>query len=225
MAKNDNRCAGAVDRDVPWRVIPVKSAPQDPSDEALIMRYQGGDQAALGTLIERHKVPMYNFFLRQLKDRHLAEDLVQELFVRLVRKASTFKHESRFTTWAYTIARNLCIDHMRKQSLRRHASLDARTTPDGPSLGERIADESPERATERRAVNIDIGARVSEAVDALPPEQREVFLLRQLAGIPFRQIAAITGVSENTTKSRMRYALERLQHALADYADHAKDPK
>jgi RNA polymerase sigma-70 factor (ECF subfamily) len=192
------------------------------SNEVLMMRYQTGDRDALATLVLRHKTPMYNFFLRQLRDRCLAEDMVQDLFVKLVRKAGTFKHEARFTTWVYAIARNLCIDQMRKLSLRRHPSLDARTAPDGPTLGERVADEHPTTAADRSAVSADIASRVTTAVEALPAEQREVFLLRQLAGVPFKEIANITGVSENTAKSRMRYALERLQTALCDYEDYAR---
>ncbi len=196
--------------------------PNELSDEVLMMRYQTGDHSALALLVKRHKTPMFNFFLRQLRDRNLAEDMVQDLFVKLVRKAGTFKHESRFTTWAYTVARNLCIDQLRKLSLRRHRSLDARTTPDGPTLGERVADDRPEAEADRSAVSADIATRVTRAVEDLPAEQREVFLLRQQAGVPFKEIARITGVSENTAKSRMRYALERLQTALAEYEDYAR---
>ena len=200
----------------------MSARPDELSDEVLMMRYQTGDQSALSILVARHKRPMFNFFVRQLHDRTLAEDMVQDLFVKLVRKASTFKHEARFTTWAYTVARNLCIDQMRKLSLRRHRSLDARATPDGPTLGDRVPDEHPEAEADRSAVSADIASRVTKAVEALPAEQREVFLLRQLAGVPFKEIAKITGVSENTAKSRMRYALERLQTALSEYEDYAR---
>lgn len=200
----------------------MSARPNELSDEVLMMRYQNGDNGALAILVKRHKTPMFNFFLRQLRDRNLAEDMVQDLFVKLVRKAGTFKHEARFTTWAYTVARNLCIDQLRKLSLRRHRSLDARTAPDGPTLGERVVDDRPEAETDRSAVSTDIATRVTRAVEDLPAEQREVFLLRQQAGVPFKEIAKITGVSENTAKSRMRYALERLQTALAEYEDYAR---
>ena len=92
----------------------------------------------------------------------------------------------------------------------------------GATLSERIADNRPESSAERTAVSADIGARVNRALDALPAEQREVFLLRQLGQVPFKDIAEITGVSENTVKSRMRYALERLQEALIEYEDLAR---
>ena len=166
------------------------------SDEALMIRHQRGDRTAFATLVRRHQTAIFNFALRQLRIRSTAEDVVQETFVRVVQNAAEFKHEARFVTWLYTIARNLCIDHLRKGALRKHPSLDeARSGAegDGPTLGEQTADE-----------------------------QREVFLMREVANLPFKEIAEITNVPENTVKSRMRYALERLQAALSDYEEYAR---
>ena len=188
-------------------------------------RYQRGDLTALASLVERHKTPLFNFVLRQLRTPPAAEDLVQEVFVRVIESASSFKHEAKFTTWAYTIARNLCIDHLRKASHRRHASLDQRDRSepsDGPTLGEQIADLHPRASTERAAASSEIQVKVAAAVEALPGEQREVFLLRHVANLPFQEIALITGTPENTVKSRMRYALERLQEALTDFEEYAR---
>ena len=189
-----------------------------------MLQFQGGDRPAFSTLVRRHKTPIYNFILRKVRSPTAAEDLPQDLFVRVVQKAATFKHEARFTTWAYSIARNLCIDHLRKMSLRRHPSLDQASgrDPSGATLGERVADDHPSAAADRRATSVDIGERIVTAVDGLPPEQREVFLLRQLGKVPFKDIAKMTGVPENTVKSRMRYALERLQDALCEYEDYAR---
>ncbi len=194
------------------------------TDETLMMQFQGGDRLALAELVRRHKTPVYNFILRQVRSKPTAEDLTQDVFVRVVQSAASFKHEARFTTWVYSIARNLCIDHLRKMSLRRHPSLEQPRGQDegGTPLGERIADEHPSASAERRVMSADIGARVVAAVESLPPEQREVFLLRQMGKVPFKDIAKMTGVPENTVKSRMRYALERLQEALSDYEEYAK---
>jgi RNA polymerase sigma-70 factor, ECF subfamily len=188
------------------------------------MRFQGGDRSAFAVLVRRHKTSIFNFILRQVRQQTTAEDLTQDVFVRVVQNAATFKHEARFTTWAYSIARNLCIDHLRKMSLRRHPSLDQTSgrDQDGPTLGERVADEHPSAAADRQVMGSDIAQRIVAAVEALPPEQREVFLLRQLAKVPFKEIAKMTGVPENTVKSRMRYALERLQDALCEYEDYAR---
>lgn len=197
---------------------------EEVTDEVLMMRFQSGDRAAFVTLVRRHKTAIYNFVLRQVRVGSVAEDLVQDVFVKVVQNAADFKHEARFTTWAYAIARNLCIDHLRKMTHRRHPSLDqaASGDDDGPTLGERMADTRPETSAERTAIGEDIGRRITAAVERLPPEQREVFLLREIGNVPFKDIAEITGVPENTVKSRMRYALERLQEALAEYEDYAR---
>jgi RNA polymerase sigma-70 factor (ECF subfamily) len=194
----------------------------DPPDETLMLRYQQGERAAFAQLVRRHQSPLYNFALRQVRIAQVAEDVVQESFVRVVQNAADFKHEARFTTWVYTITRNLCIDYLRKRALRKHPSLDESRGEegDGPTLGEKTAD--PRASVEREATGTELKERIARAVDSLPDEQREVFLMRELSNLPFKEIAEITGVPENTVKSRMRYALERLQEALAEYEDHAR---
>ena len=195
---------------------------KDPPDETLMLRYQQGDRAAFAQLVRRHQMPLYNFALRQVRVPQVAEDVVQEAFVRVVQNAVDFKHEARFTTWVYTITRNLCIDQLRKRALRKHPSLDESRGEegDGPTLGEQTAD--PRASVEREATGTELKERIALAVDTLPDEQREVFLMRELSNLPFKEIAEITGVPENTVKSRMRYALERLQEALAEYEDYAR---
>jgi RNA polymerase sigma-70 factor (ECF subfamily) len=193
------------------------------SDEALMIRYQRGERSAFAQLVRRHQTPLYNFALRQLGAPQQAEDVVQEAFVRVVQNASEFKHEARFTTWVYTITRNLCIDQMRKRALRRHPSLDeARpgSDGDGPTLGEQTADSRA--SVEREATGTELKERIAKAVETLPEEQREVFLMREVSNLPFKEIAEIVGVPENTVKSRMRYALERLQQALCEYEEYAR---
>ena len=194
----------------------------DPPDEALMLRYQQGDRAAFAALVRRHQSPLFNFALRQVRTPELAQDIVQETFVRVVQKATDFKHEARFTTWVYTITRNLCIDHLRKGALRKHPSLDESRGEEGegPTLGEQTAD--PRANVEREATGTELKTRILRAVDKLPDDQREVFLMREVSNLPFKEIADITGVPENTVKSRMRYALERLQEALAEYEDYAR---
>ena len=191
-----------------------------------MVRFQRGDRTAFAALVRRHQKPLYNFAFRQLGAQSAAEDVVQDAFVRVVQSAADFKHEARFTTLVYTITRNLCIDQMRKRALRRHASLDdARPgrggeEGEGPTLGEQTADTRA--SVEREATGTELKERIAKAVDALPEDQREVFLLRELSNLPFKEIAEITGVPENTVKSRMRYALERLQQALSEYEEYAR---
>lgn len=200
---------------------PLREA-KDPPDETLMLRYQQGDRSAFAVLVRRHQQPLFNFALRQVRVPQVAEDVVQETFVRVVQNAADFKHEARFTTWVYTITRNLCIDQLRKRALRKHPSLDESRGEegDGPTLGEQTAD--PRASVEREATGTELRERIARAVDKLPDEQREVFLMRELSNLPFKEIAEITGVPENTVKSRMRYALERLQEALAEYEEYAR---
>jgi RNA polymerase sigma-70 factor (ECF subfamily) len=201
----------------------VTSSRVEVTDEVLMIRFQRGDRSSFTQLVRRHQTGLYNFALRQLRVQSVAEDVVQEAFVRVVQNAADFKHEARFSTWVYTITRNLCIDQLRKRALRKHASLDEPRKSDegdGPTLGEQTADSRA--SVEREATGTEIKARILDAVDELPEDQREVFLLRELSNLPFKEIAEITGVPENTVKSRMRYALERLQAALSDYEEYAR---
>ena len=173
--------------------------------------------------MRKHQGPLFNFALRHLRNQPSAEEVVQDAFIRVVQNAADFKHEARFSTWLYTIARNLCIDQIRKRALRRHPSLDEprrSEESDGPTLGEQTADSRAN--VERTAVAGEIRERVLAAVDELPEEQREVFLMREVSNLPFKEIAEIVGVPENTVKSRMRYALERLQAALSDFEEYAR---
>ena len=214
--------------DSPYDALKVKTvrstARAEVTDEALMTRYQRGDLGAFSTLVERHKTPLFNFVLRQIKAPPAAQDLTQEVFLRIIESASSFKHEAKFTTWAYTIARNLCIDHLRKASYRKHPSLDQQSgeSGEGPSLGEQVADLHPRASTERGAISSEIQVKVVAAIEGLPDEQREVFLLRHVGNLAFQEIAEITQTPENTVKSRMRYALERLQEALTDFEEYAR---
>jgi RNA polymerase sigma-70 factor (ECF subfamily) len=192
------------------------------SDEMLMVRYQRGDARAFRELVSRHSTKLYNFVLRLLRDPASSEDLTQEVFYRVVKHAADFKHEARFSTWLYTIARNLCVDHVRKQKHRKHSSLDtsADTEFDAALPG---SSHSQQLDAERSTAGSEVGEAIVGAVYALPDEQREVFLLRELAGLPFSEIAVATGVGENTVKSRMRYALERLQQALSSFEEYARE--
>lgn len=189
-----------------------------------MVRYQRGDRDAFALLVRRYNKQVYNFVLRQLRTPALCEDVTQEVFMRLVQNAAEFKHEARFSTWLYAIARNLCIDQLRRLQHRRHPSLDQPlgSEDDSRTLGDSLSAQHPTANAERSAVGSEVQASIVKAVDALPEDQREVFLLREIADLPFKDIAEITGASENTVKSRMRYALDRLKLALCDFEEYAR---
>ncbi len=191
------------------------------TDESLMTRYQQGQVHAFDILLSRHKTPVYNFLYRSVKDKAIAEDMLQEVFLRIVKSAQRYKQKAKFTTWMYTIARNLCIDRSRRMKHRRAASLEAPLYgSEKRNLHDKLASEKP--GPDRQATSGRIQQRIELAVADLSQEQCEVFLLRHMQGLPFREISNIVGVSENTVKSRMRYALEKLQAALAEYAELAK---
>src|SRR6185436_823025 len=98
---------------------------QDQADEDLMVMYQRGEVRAFGVLLSRHRKPVYDFILLFVGDKETAEDLLQEAFMRVIKGAEAYKRQAKFTTWLYTIARNLCVDQTRRRKHRRHASLDA----------------------------------------------------------------------------------------------------
>lgn len=199
-------------------------AREEVTDEVLMLRFQAGDRAAFAGIVRRHKTAIYNFVLRMVRSGPAAEDLVQDVFVRIVQSAADFKYGSRFRTWAFAIARNVCVDHLRSMSLRRHPSFDQprRADQDGPTLHDVTADDSRKAAVERAAIGLEMGPRIVRCVEDLPEVEREVFLLREIADLPFKDIATLVGVPEPTVKTRLRAALERLQEKLVDYEDYAR---
>lgn len=197
-------------------------------DEELLRRFNAGEAQAFEVLLQRYRRPVYNFILRSVRDPERAEDLMQDVFLRIVQRSEEFKGQSKFSTWMYTIARNRCIDSSRKMAFRRHRSLDApagkgEDPEEGAPMVERI--EGREQGPDRKAIAGRLQGQIADAVEELPEEQREVFLMRQVQNMPFKDIAAVVGVPENTVKSRMRYALERLQQALDDYEDYVAQLK
>jgi RNA polymerase sigma-70 factor (ECF subfamily) len=191
----------------------------DEADEVLLQAYRAGDVRAFERLVARHEKPVWNFIRRFVHDAATAEDLLQEVFLRVVKSADEWRGAAKFSTWLYTIARNLTIDHARRAVHRNAASLDAER--DGgestTTLHDRIA--STDRRADEVATDRETKRRIDDAVAALPAEQREVFLMREVMEMPFAEIAAAVGASEPTVKSRMRYALEKLRAALAELGD------
>jgi RNA polymerase sigma-70 factor, ECF subfamily len=193
------------------------------TDEALMARYQRGDVRAFEVLLARHRKPVYNFILRFVSNREQAEDLLQETFLRVIKGADSYQREAKFTTWLYTIARNQCVDLSRRMKLRRMSSLDAPShagDEEGATLMDAVADGGA--ATDRAAAGSELQTRLKSAIEQLSEEQREVFLMREFLQMQFKEIAEITGVPENTVKSRMRYALEKLRDLLEDYRELAR---
>jgi RNA polymerase sigma-70 factor (ECF subfamily) len=185
--------------------------PQEESDEQLMRRFQAGDARAFEALVRRHRSALWNFLLRHVGNRARAEDLLQETFLRAVKASADWEERAKVTTWLFTIARNLTLDEMRRNVHRRADPLEGQDDQQGP-IDRTATDDPPPDVVAEGAL---LRPRLEAALAALPAEQREVFLLREQGGLGFREISEVTGVRENTVKSRMRYALEALRRSLA----------
>lgn len=185
------------------------------SDETLVTRYAAGDVAAFRALYDRHEQPLWRFLLRLTRNRADAEELMQETWFAVTREAPRFRPDGRFVPWLYTIARNRVID--RHRAARPTVSLDGVDGPDDEPLAARLPDATsptPPTASER----LQQGAAILQALQELPAEQCEAFVLQVDAGLSVEDIATATGTTFETAKSRLRYAREKLRVLLRAYA-------
>lgn len=183
-----------------------------PTDEDLMLAFQQGQVRAFEELVRRHEKGVFNFIFRFFGNREVAEEVFQESFLKVHQAADRYYPNGKFTTWLYTIVRNLCVDTFRRRKIREAVSLDTGRDEEDPKLGDHIAnDEVP---PDIMASAREIEGALEMALQKLNPDQREVFLLREKEGFKFEEIAEMTKVSVNTVKSRMRYALESLKRAL-----------
>jgi len=192
------------------------------ADEDLMLEFGKGNPAAFEILLKRHQAPVFRYILRFISNRAQAEELSQEVFLRVCKVAGRYSKKAKFTTWLYTIARNLCIDHKRRTVNRVELSLERTGEEDDRSLADRLPDTNRIMASSE-LVRDEFRRKLEEALATLPDEQREVFTMREFSGLKFREIADVLEVSENTVKSRMRYALETLRGHLAAYSDFSFD--
>ena len=177
-------------------------------DSALMLRFKDGDARAFEELYRRHNDALYRYFLRLGGDAAAAEDLYQEAWSKIIRARSRYRPTAKFTTYLYRVAHNCFIDHVRRN--RRYASgIDV--DPDSQAGHE----ESPESRTETSLAR----RRLEAALDALPDEQRDAFLLHEEANLTIDEIAFVTDSNREATKSRLRYAVRKLKSALNDCQD------
>nr|WP_041770351.1 RNA polymerase sigma factor [Pseudomonas resinovorans] len=181
-------------------------------DASLLRRYRNGDAEAFGVLYARHRLGLYRFLCGLSGDASLAEEIFQETWLNLIRSDSEQRGQASFKTWLYQIARNRLIDHWRK-----HGRQQGREeTFDEVLHGDALPGSSPD--PERELSLSQDQQRLRAALDELPGEQREVFLLRAHGDLELTEIAELTRTPAETVKSRLRYALQKLRRLLADPA-------
>ena len=177
------------------------------SDEDLMLGYRNGDAAAFEVLYIRHKGALYRYLLRQCRIAAVAEELLQDVWLNLVRARERYEVRAKFTTYLFRLAHNRLIDYYRRQSTGLPASY----------TDEALLEEVPDVAQPAAETKLDLkrqAVRLKEHIAGLPEAQREAFLLREETGLSIEQIAEVTDVNPETAKSRLRYAVARLRHAL-----------
>ena len=181
------------------------------SDQELVNLYLGGDSSAFSTLVLRYKSKLYTSIYLLLKDKYLAEDMFQDVFIRVIDKLKNglYKEEGKFLPWIMRIAHNMCLDHFRK--VKRSPVMK---TSDDSDVFEQIDFSEP--GSDSSLMAAETNHQVREMLDMLPDEQREIIIMRHYADLTFKEIAALKNISINTALGRMRYGLINLRKTLAE---------
>ena len=178
------------------------------NDDALLARYREGDGAAFEILYARHRQGLYRFLLGLSGKPELADEVFQETWLSLIRSASQPQGRATFRTWLFQIARNRLIDHWRKHGAHQ---------PLHDSYDEQLHAVGDETNDPEQLLNLSRDSqRLESALQALPADQREVFLLRAHGDLDLAQIASLTDTPLETVKSRLRYAQQKLRRLLAE---------
>lgn len=182
---------------------------EEVSDETLMLHYRAGDADAFAQLYERYKGPLYRYFLRHSGVQAVAEELFQDVWLKIVRAREQYTVQAKFSTYVYRLAHNRLVDYYRRQSVALAAAWE-----DGAGSPSEETQVAPGEEPETQAHARFQVARLMELLRTLPEVQREAFLLREEGGMSIEEIAEATGVERETAKSRLRYAINRLRRGL-----------
>jgi RNA polymerase sigma-70 factor (ECF subfamily) len=186
------------------------------TDEALMLAFGRGDRAAFERLYLRHRGPTFRYFLRHTSNRAVADELHQDLWLRVVRVRERYAANARFATWLYTLARHRLVDHWRSQRVTPLTAFDASDEAEAadPADAHDTRDDTADPL--RVAIDDQAGRRLVAALADVPAPQRDAFLMHVEAGLPLAEIAGLAGVPVETIKSRLRYAYRKLRAVLED---------
>lgn len=180
------------------------------SDESLMLAYSNGSQVAFEKLYRRHKGGLFRYFFRNCHSRDIAEELFQDVWMKVVNARASYEQSAKFTTYLYRIAHNRLVDHYRHLSSAQHAM---RSEGDNQEIVENQDDNlTVNQILEQQETNNALKA----AVQALPFEQREAILMQQDGHLSLADIAEVVGTSRETIKSRLRYAMQKLRDQLGE---------
>ena len=175
-----------------------------PDDTALMLRYKDGDIEAFETLYHRHNDSLYRYLLRLSLNPATAEDVFQDAWGKIIKARQNYRPTAKFSTYLFRVAHNCFIDHVRRN--KRHTVQSAADPDSSPDPG-----DPPEEAAEKRLAR----RRLDQCLQQIAPEQRDVYLLYEEAGLSIDEIAHVTGVNRETAKSRLRYAVGKLRSAIS----------
>jgi RNA polymerase sigma-70 factor (ECF subfamily) len=186
-------------------------------DAQVMLALRDGDMAAFDVLVQKYRKPIIHFMFRMVRNEAVAEELAQEVFLRVYRSRATYRAEARFSTWLYRIATNLGVNHARDTRHERSAptvyldepDAETGTTPD-------VADATP--SAENSLLRNERMAAIREHVLALPERQRMAVLMHKYEGMDYRQIGEVLKLSESATKSLLFRAYQTLREKLKDFA-------
>jgi RNA polymerase sigma-70 factor (ECF subfamily) len=185
-------------------------------DAQLMLRVQRGDREAFEALVDKYRQPVFNLLCRALSDRHEAEDICQNVFVQVYKSAHRYRVSARFATWLYTIARNLCLNEFRRRARHPAESLHVPhpNQEDQPlyQIEDRRTVPPPEALLQG-----ELEAKIQQALEALPENQRLAILLCRQQDLSYEDIAAVLGCSLSATKSLIHRARETLRARLKPY--------
>lgn len=190
----------------------------DWNDERLMLAYRDGDVRAFEILYGRYRGALYRYLAHQCGNPAFAEELYQDIWIKVVNARASYEPLAKFSTWIFRIAHHRLLDHYRKRAPEVAARFEMRPADDDLEFGDLISQqaapqhETPHALYDQRAT----AQRIALALAELPAPQREAFLLAEEGGLSLDEIAITTASSRETSKSRLRYALSKLRHSLQD---------
>jgi len=186
-------------------------------DALLMLRVKQGDPAAFEQLVDRYKQPVINLLSRTLRDPAEAEDLAQNVFVQVFKFADRYRIEAKFSTWLFTIARNLCLNEIRRRSRHPAESLEAAVEHQDESPQARQYEDRRNVSAPDRLLQEELTTKVEQALGDLPENQRTAILLFKEKDFSYEEIARIMGTSLSATKSLIHRGRETLKRKLKPY--------
>src|SRR5208283_90275 len=189
--------------------------PTDP-DAVLMLRVKRGDRAAFGELVDKYKQPVMNFIFRSLRDETEAEDLAQNVFLQVYKSRSRYRQTAKFSTWLFTIARNLCLNELRRRSRHPAESIEETHAEHEDQPRQQYEDKS-QLAPPENLLQGELAQKIEEALAGLPENQRSAILLCRQDDLSYEEIADVLKCSLSATKSLIHRGRETLKEKLKRY--------